>query len=164
MCPKCLIYISQWLWICLMCLKWPICPKFPKRPKCSKCPMCLNCPCVPNVSCVPNDPCVPIFPCVPNATCVTNVQCVTNVPCVTNVTCAQKKTALQILIENISTMANINHMGGVVVIYYGSPSVHRGGDMLVYFCPLSAFCLSVCFHSFLSVCPELSIVKHETLT
>ena len=45
------------------------------------------------------------------------------------------------------------------------PSAHIGGDMLVYFCQLSAFI--VLSHSFLSVCPALSIVqavKHETLT
>ena len=159
MCLQCLLYIypkcpksRKWPWICLMCLKWPICPKFPKRLKCFKCPMCLNCPCVPNVS---------------NAPCVTNVQCVTNVPCVPNVTCAQKKNkALQILIENISTMANINHMRGESHLLKLPLCTHMWGHVGLL---LSTQCvLSVgLFHSFLSVCPALSIlqaVKHETLT
>ena len=74
---------------CPMCLKWPICHK------CSKCPMCPKCP---------NSPMCPNWSCVPN------VPCVLYVP---NVTCAKKKQSpRQIMMENITAMANINHMGG----------------------------------------------------
>ena len=46
------------------------------------------------------------------------------------------------------------------VIYYAPPPLYsRGGDMLVYFCPLSTFCPSV---SFLSVCPALSCRRANT--
>ena len=44
--------------------------------------------------------------------CVTNVPCVPNISCRPNVICVQKNKALQIMMENISAMANINHMGG----------------------------------------------------
>ena len=114
--------------------------------------MCLKCPCVPNVPCVPN------FPCVPNAPCVPIVQCVTNVSYVPN--------AQQILMENMSAMANINHVGGESHLLRPPFCTQRWGHVGLL---LSVQCVpSVClYHSFVSVCPALSIVqavKQETLT
>ena len=123
-----------------------MCPMCPKCLMCPKCPMCPKFP-----------------PCVPNVQCVTNVLCDPNV---LNVTCVKKNKALQILVENISAMANINYIGGKSHLLWLPHCTQRWGhvgSLLPAQCVLSV-CLS---HSFLSVCPALSIVqavKQETLT
>ena len=171
MCPKCLGYI-------------PSVPNVPETQmahmsRVSQMPIYV--PSVPNVRSVPNVPCVPCvsnvhvsqmshvsrISCVPNALCVPNVQCVTNFPCVPNVTCVKKTNkAPQILMENVSAMTDINHMGGESHLLWLPLCTQRWGHVGLL---LSAqYVLSVCLsHSLLLKCPTLSIVqavKHKMLT
>ena len=131
--------------------------------------------CVPNAPNVPSVPYVPSVPNFPNAPCVLNVQCgpngssvpcAPNVPYVPNFTCVQKNKAPQIMIDHISAMANINHMGDQSHLLWLPLCTQRWGHVGL---PLSSQCILSVYlsHSFLSVCPALSIeqaVKHETLT
>ena len=84
MCPKCPNY--SMCTKCTMCLKWHKCPMWPKCPMCPKCIMCPKCPKCPM--------CPECFMCPKYSM------------------CPKYRKALQIMIENISAMANINHMGG----------------------------------------------------
>ena len=145
-------------------------PRYPKCPRVTNVTNSRSVPNVPCVQCVSNVHVSHVFIMshvsqIPRMSHVSQMSNVSQMSHVSQMSQVLKK-ALPILMENISAMANINHMGGESHLLWLPLCTQRWGHVGLL---MSSQCvLSVCLsHSFLSVCPSLFIVqavKHETLT